>query len=350
MRRLALAISFLGLAACGKNVGGGGGGGQGQPDSASGTPDVPPLQGTKYSLQWGPVTVPADTEDTQCVILKLSNVDAIKVHQLHNVLGTGSHHMIIYKDDMDTIEQPVPQDCQPFTGALNTSGMVAPLMITQKSDDELTLPDGVAYTLNANQMVRIELHYINATDSPISLMATADFYAADPSTINNEAAILFIGSPDISLPPNTMTTLHEFFTPSKANLDLSSAKFFAITGHEHHLGLDVKINTSTSITGTMTSIYNPNPFLWSEPVTQTFNPEFTVPTGSGFDFTCTWFNSEASTVQFGESANDEMCFFWAYYYPSKGAHVCIHTSMVGGVDICCPDAGATLCGMLIPNN
>ena len=30
----------------------------------------------------------------------------------------------------------------------------------------------------------------------------------------------------------------------------------------------------------------------------------------------------AAPVRFGESANDEMCFFWAYYYPSHGTHVC----------------------------
>ena len=32
-----------------------------------------------------------------------------------------------------------------------------------------------------------------------------------------------------------------------------------------------------------------------------------------------------------------MCFFWAYYYPSKGAKVCIHSDKIGGgVDFCCP--------------
>ena len=49
---------------------------------------------------------------------------------------------------------------------------------------------------------------------------------------------------------------------------------------------------------------------------------------------------------FGKSATEEMCFFWAYYYPNKGARVCLHTSCIGGVgggDICCP--GDALCGL-----
>jgi len=37
-----------------------------------------------------------------------------------------------------------------------------------------------------------------------------------------------------------------------------------------------------------------------------------------------------------------MCFFWAYYYPSQGSHVCFHTNQFGNVDVCCPDAGPQL--------
>ena len=40
-----------------------------------------------------------------------------------------------------------------------------------------------------------------------------------------------------------------------------------------------------------------------------------------------------------------MCFFWAYYYPSNGSKVCIHTGKYGGgVDFCCP--GSFECSLL----
>ena len=41
--------------------------------------------------------------------------------------------------------------------------------------------------------------------------------------LNEEADILFIGSPDISLPPNQMTTLEQFFSPTRAGIELSAA-------------------------------------------------------------------------------------------------------------------------------
>ena len=78
--------------------------------------------------------------------------------------------MIVYRVN-DTVEQPTPFDCQPFTDTLDPN-KGAPLMITQKKDELLTLPAGVAYTLQPNQMMRLEMHYINATIAAADVSAT----------------------------------------------------------------------------------------------------------------------------------------------------------------------------------
>src|SRR5688572_20042412 len=172
--------------------------------------DGPPtLDGEKFELTFGPVTVQPGQENTQCIQARLSNTAPIKVHNMHNVLMTGSHHLIVYRDDMTTTESDTPFNCQPFTGALNPSGMVAPIMITQRQDDPLYMPDGVAYTLAANQMMRIEMHYINTTDAPIEVGAVVELYAAPEGMIQHEANILFIGSPDIDIPANSQMTLEQ---------------------------------------------------------------------------------------------------------------------------------------------
>jgi hypothetical protein len=254
--------------------------------------------------------------------------------------------LIVYKDDMDTTEQPTPMPCQPFTGALNTTGMIQPLAITQKHADEITLPDGVAYTFDANQMIKLEMHYINTGDTDAMGSATVDFYSADPATIQYEAGLLFTGTPDISLAPSpSPQTVHEFFTvPSY--LDLSQSKIFAMTGHEHSLGTGVVINVADTPTGTLTPVYNPDPFLWNEPATETYAQPWGIPVGGGLDISCTWVNTTNTTVTFGESATKEMCFTWAYYYPSQGSKVCVHTDMYGaqGLNMCCP--GDSSCSLL----
>jgi hypothetical protein len=190
------------------------------------------------------------------------------------------------------------------------------------------------------------MHYINSTDSDQTVTATVDFFAADPSTIDYEASILFTGSPDVSIAPGETQTLHQFFMVPDY-LDLSDSKIFAITGHTHHLGTDVKVRVAPDKTGPMTEVYAPHPFSWSEPLTQTFGTPFKIPKDGGLDFECTWTNTTEQTVTFGESANDEMCFFWAYYYPSQGSKVCIHTERYGGangLNACCP--GDSLCSFI----
>ena len=340
MRRSLITLSCL-LVACG-----GGGGHSGDDTSqidAKDYQDAPPLTGDKFTLQFPTIHVDPSAEDTQCVWMRLDNPEPIKVHQLHNTLSPTSHHLIVYKDNHDMTEQLTPTPCQPFTGALNTTGMIAPIMITQKADDALTLPDGVAYTLGAHQMIKIEMHYLNAQDTAQDSTASVEFYSADPSTIHDEADILFIGTPDVTVPPGT-STVHQFFEVP-AYLDLSASNIFAITGHTHHLGTDVQVRVAPSADGPMTSVYAPSPFSWSEPETTVHAPPFSVPSGGGLDFECSYDNPTTDTVGFGESANDEMCFFWAYYYPSQGSKVCVHSNYMNlNLNVCCP--GDSLCGLI----
>jgi hypothetical protein len=337
MTRAILALCSLVLAACSTNGGG------------ADDDEPPPLTGDRYAATWGPVTVAPGREETQCINVRLSNTAAIKVHQMRNLLSAGSHHLIVYKnDDPAAVEMTIPEQCTPFAGALNLSGTAAPVMITQKAEDALTLPRRVAYTFAPGQMVRIEMHYINSTDTPLEVSATSEFYAVPDSDIDHEANILFIGTPDIRIPAGATMDVQAYFTPSRASLDLSGVKFFAITGHTHQLGQNVTVATAPSPGGERTSVYAPEPFVWSEPETTVHKPEFTMPDGlqAGFDIKCSYHNTSTRTVSFGESADDEMCFFWTYYYPSKGAHVCAHGTYMGlGLDLCCPDAGS-ICSFL----
>ena len=295
-----------------------------------------------YTVTWGPHTVQAGEEDTLCVTKKLGNTDTLHIGAIHNVLGEVSHHFIVYRVNSDQAERPEPYACQPFSDMLNPAGGV-PLMITQKYDETLTLPDGVAFTIQPNQTIRMELHFINTGDAAKDVMATSTFIPINDSDFQNEADFLFIGNPDINLPPGPGSLGPTYFPmPS----DLNGSNFFAITGHEHQWGTDVQVAVTDGPGGTDTNVYHPPNFNWDEPDTVFHDPPFQVPNGGGFRFTCEWNNQSGSTVSFGEGANDEMCFFWVYYYPSKGAKVCIHTDQIGSTNLCCPDPNNSLCNAL----
>ena len=307
--------------------------------SPSGTP-----AGTVYALSFGPLTVQPGEEHTKCLVTRLGNTKALHVGAIHNVLSAGSHHMIVYRSN-ETTEQTTPFDCKPFTDTLDPA-KGSTLVVTQKHDDLLALPDGIAFALESNQMVRLEVHYINPGSTPIDVTATSTFVTMDDAHFKDEADFLFVGSPDISLPPNSKATLGPVFFPLPADYD--DVKFFAITGHEHQFGTNVSVSVAANATDPGTPVYDVPGWLWSEPKTVVQDPPFKIPSGGGFRFTCDWSNTSADTVKFGESANNEMCFFWAYYYPAKGSRVCLHTDKYqdGGVDLCCPGP-SLFCGIVL---
>lgn len=288
-----------------------------------------------YTVQFGPITVAPGKENTQCVVKRLGNMDKLHVGTFHNVLGDASHHLIVYRVN-DTVEQTTPFDCKPFTDTLDpTKGST--LMITQKKDETLTLPKGVAYTLDANQMIRLEMHYINASSKEKTLTSTSTMIPIADAEFKDEADFLFIGNPDINIPAGAKATVGPSYF--KLPAEYADAKFFAITGHEHQYGTNVLVNTAANASDPGNPVYDVPGWTWSEPATVFQDPPFTIPAGGGFKFTCEYENTGKDPVSFGESANNEMCFFWAYYYPSHGAKVCIHTNKTGGaagVDFCCP--------------
>lgn len=347
-------VLVLLLVGCGQaNISGSGGGdggsaGQGgngttATDGGGGAGDPVPGQQT---ITFGPVTIQPGEENTQCIQARLKNTDILRVHEMHNLLNQGSHHLIIYRTT-DTEEILTPYDCEPFVDTLDpTKG--SPLMVTQKHEETLTLPEGVAFTLEPNQMIRLEVHYLNATDKPLDMEATATFIPIDEKDYKHEADFLFLGNPDIDIAPMSKAKLGPVFLPLAKLIPgiADEAKFFAITGHTHRFGTNVSVSVAQNKEDPGTPVYDVEDWSWSEPETVKHDPAFSIGPDGGFKFSCEWNNTSTQEVGFGESATAEMCFFWAYYYPSKGAYVCAHTDQFAQfvTDLCCP--GSPYCGFL----
>jgi hypothetical protein len=182
------------------------------------------------------------------------------------------------------------------------------------------LPEGVAYTIEPNQMIRLELHYINVMATPQMAEATSTFIPMPDDEVEHEADIMFMGDTNIQVPGMSEATLGPTFIRVPARFN--GVSYFALTGHDHQWGTDVYIEVAESEGSAGTPVYDIPNFLWDEPATITHDPPFAIPDGGGFKLTCDWNNQSAETVYFGTGVDDEMCFFWAYYFPSRGPLVC----------------------------
>jgi hypothetical protein len=280
---------------------------------------------TTIARSMSPDTVQPGKENTQCVTVNLNNPEGAYVRRVRADLSAGSHHMVVYTSNK-TVEDPVPKDCQPFSGILNGEH---PIFIAQQPQASLEFPSDesgtpVGFEIPPHQMVKLEMHYIDTSKFPLSVMGKISLDTVPLSTKVTKSDLAFWGTSQINIPANGMGDTGVLYQHA-----LAGTKTFALTTHQHQLGTEMLVWYAASAT-------DPDKMLvadgksWSDPPVEHFAPPLDFPTNGngsvstkGLAYECKWNNTTPNPVTFGESFNDEMCFVWQYYYPSKGFQVCV---------------------------
>jgi len=301
---------------------GGGGGGGGQPGLTDGGVPI----GAFY-VTTGQYMVAPSSETVMCSTIRLPTSVDVDVTKIEATLTTGGHHLIMYKVT-DTTESPTPTKCDSVTNITSS----VPLIIAQNTDSTLNLPSGVAYHFAAGQMVRLEVHYLNATANAMNVEGKVTMTPAAAGQSYQQADIMFCGSvlqlQSTGIPPNTSNVqLSPGFFAGNGSIDFTKIKLFGLTTHQHWTGKEATISKSTSASSVGTPLYDNT--SWSSAPLKTFDDASLVSfaQGEGIRWQCTYDTLDASppptsTVKFGESArSNEMCFLWAYYYPSAGRFI-----------------------------
>lgn len=278
---------------------------------ASTAADAGPSGPMPYRLTIAIPSAAPGEEGTNCVQNRLPNSAELSVNKLHNTMTVGSHHFIVSTIAAANAPEMPLTPCTAFQAAIQGG----PLAITQKRDDVIRTPTGVGYSLAPNQVVNLELHYINTSSDPVHIEATTEIYPAEDGAKLQPSTVLLIGTLSFSIPPMGTASTGPRYIQMPSVLD--GVNYFAITGHTHRLGTAVTVSSAASGTATPTPLYAPTPFEWDSPELKPLTPAVQVPTGGGFVLQCDWKNTTNGIVGFGESATQEMCFFWAYYYPKK---------------------------------
>ncbi|MGZ3691692.1 MAG: monooxygenase [Pseudobdellovibrio sp.] len=294
-------LSLIALSACSNSASYGG-------SNSSGT--------TTLNLTISPISVAANTEQTNCVTLKLSNSAAAVIRKINLQVDPGTAQIIVYKSSATT-EVPSPGvSCTTFGGIQGTEH---PLFMSNEASSILSFPaDSSGYpigpVISANQMLKFEVHLFNSTASAANIGATfsVDILASDAYTIASDIALS--GSTNLNTAPNS-TSQFNTFSASLPNIHL-----FAINTQQWHFGTDNKIYRATNSSDTSEQIFDATD--WSNPTIHSFTPALDM-TGKGLLMTCSYNNTSSNPVGFGPSAlTDETCFVWQYYYPAAGFQRC----------------------------
>jgi Copper type II ascorbate-dependent monooxygenase, C-terminal domain len=274
---------------------------------ADGGTSIPAV--TTLSASIGPIALAADEETTVCITMRLPNPDPVYIPRITVALAPGSHHLVVYRSQATT-ESLTPTPCTAFQGIL--MGQAVPLMISEKPADDLTFPEGVALKIEAHQMIELEAHYINASAKQIQGSGDVTFTTVPVTTDNViESDLAFWGTVKVIIPPGVQSNGPLFAA------GLAGTHGFALTTHQHRLGTEFKIWYANSASDT-----NHTPVAdttdWANPPLYRLSPELDFDGSKGLAYQCTWNNTTGQLITFGESALQEMCFLWMYYYPSHG--------------------------------
>jgi hypothetical protein len=280
-----------------------------EPDAALSAPDagvdapLPPgytrLIGRTWQLERGQpdtymcvrITVPADTYITSFMAQA----------------PLGTHHTVL------SVRDAQPGTDGEYDCVANSLDMNM-LYASGVGTDVLELPAGVGLRVKAGQQLNLNLHLFNSSDQPLS-GESAILVKSQSTPPPMLAEMIFAGTFAISIPAGATRTVTGGCTlPAGTNQQL-----FALWPHMHQYATHQKVELIKSAGGT--SVLLDRPYSFTEQAYYPQAPLVPVVGGDRFRVSCTYTNTSGSTITFGDSSNQEMCFTGMYLYPARGASI-----------------------------
>jgi hypothetical protein len=276
-------------------------------------PLPPPPEGEGFQVSMS-LTVPPGTEVWQCQVTELPGPDFIPVNHVVSVQSAGIHHMDIMALAFANVTlEPGTYDCNDIYRdhpELMEDGLI--LYASQQAEQEITLPEGTIANLPGGLLVMQELHYVNATPSPVEAFSKVNIYRYEGDV---EEAIwgLAVRDTELDVPPGQSVE----WTRCVMNQDVD---VLFLSSHTHELAEKVEVRLFDGAEPGELVYENTD---WHAPQLLDFGAEpLHIPAGSGFEFQCHYDNPGTDTVHWGFSAADEMCQIAYVFTPGDASRTC----------------------------
>lgn len=307
MRTLVVSIAAASLlVACGGDVTSnpGGGGGGSDPGTggggATGT-GMPPPDGDWQPLVEGSWTLPSGQEDYWCARKTID--EDLYIRAFRAIAPLGTHHTLLTKTNGSQPDGEFP--C--------SAGNLADDMIYASGvgTDPFGFPEGVAIKLEAGTQVLLNLHLFNTSISAIDGTSGTEVLTLPASEVEQEAEMIFAGTVAIFVGPQAEQTI-------SGTCDFPvDATVATVWPHMHQYGTHMKV-VHEADEGDV--VLHDAPYDFNEQVNYPIDPVL-VRAGERVRVFCSYQNTTDTTLTFGESSNDEMCFAGLYRYPALGTGV-----------------------------
>jgi hypothetical protein len=207
----------------------------------------------------------------------------------------GSHHLLVF---YKAGAQDAP--LQPCSGTEFAAGPYG----SQRAEDAIAYPDGVAAVVAPADGFRVQVHYLNATPAPIDVAVTVTMERVPGDVVRDRAGILFFSNAAIDVAPGAVGAVVAKTCTLPFAVNLLQA-----TGHMHAHGRAFAATANGATLFAAQASAEVTPAL--------FAPPLPLAAGTPIRFACTYDNDGATPLRYGDSArSDEMCIFTAQFYPA----------------------------------
>jgi hypothetical protein len=299
--RLALVVLGVGcsLIACQKPAATGDDDDQGidAPASMGSDSGIPADFTMLISRSW---TMASDTEGYKCV--RIAVPSDMWITAFRSMSPVGTHHSVLTVSTSSS--QTGDYDCG--AGSLDNQMLYAAGVGT----DDNAFPPGVAIHLAAGTFINLNLHLYNTTDNAITATSGVLVKTMNAADVVHEADMQFSGTFLINIPSD-----NQVHTATGSCKVASDFHVFTLWPHMHQTAVHQKF-TVTPMSGSPSSMLDSD-YSFTEqknyPMVDTV-----LHAGDTLTTTCSYQNNTGSTMTFGESSNNEMCFTGIYRYPAGG--------------------------------
>lgn len=326
-----LCFAFVSLIACGTDSTGTGdddGSGSGS-GSGSGQID-PPARG--FQVQSSDIVIEAGQEITYCYYFRTPNTEPMAIHKWVSSMTPGSHHMIMFTTAQDVMPPGTvsASNCG-FGGGSSLTNRPVWTYAAQTPESTIELPsdDGagkpLAQVIPPNTAGFFQMHYLNATDAPITVHVTLNAEALEASAAYTPTAAYITYNAGLSIKPTAANggapSVENGGIATKTCTTPANTKFWMMSTHAHKQAIKTEVKNgmpaSTAVAFTSEDWEHPIPQTWMAAPFYTFDD-------NKLTYTCTYVNNTNRTITSGDSAaTDEMCMATGYVFPATAPTLCV---------------------------
>jgi hypothetical protein len=286
---------------------------------------------TTFSMTGG--TIAGSSESFNCTYVQMPSTAGFIIGGQHEYTP-GSHHLLLYRTTLTSIPagegSPNIGDCY-GANATYMNTITGAVYAAQTPTGEFTLPAGVGIPYAANEVLLFQVHYLDATATPLH----PEIYVrltTQTTPVQQNAGILLFYAPFIYVPAGGMA-IASHRCPITQNITLLSQ-----SSHYHARGVNYQAYLDTSPSSpTTTPIYTSN--SWESPPIQTETMQISA--GSDIRYYCDYDNTTGTTdfIQGQSALTNEMCMFGGIYYPAMSTddEECYNGDLYGTGTTSCTD-------------